>query len=99
MQVGTIECVYEGRGQVRCFDPVSRHPLERQHMTGSRWSGRRTLPMAARQADRSNLSNVGLFRYFILANREGASNDWALTRVTRVSGEVKVLFSHWHPST
>ncbi len=63
-------------------------------MTGMRWLGRRTLAMAARQADRSYLSDVGLFRYFILANREGASNDWALTRLTPVNGEVKVLFSH-----
>ena len=64
-------------------------------MTDTRWLGRGALPVSARQADRSHLSNVGFFRYFVLANRKPAGDDWAGTGVTRVSGEVQVLFSHW----
>lgn len=63
-------------------------------MTGARRFGRRTLPIAARETDRSHLANIGLFRYFILAHTQRAGDHWAGASVTRVCGEVKVLFPH-----
>ena len=63
-------------------------------MTGARRFGRCTLPMAARETDRSHLPDISLFRYFILANGQRAGDDWAGASVTRVCGEVKVLFPH-----
>jgi hypothetical protein len=53
--------------------------------------------MAARQAHCAYLPDVSLFRYFILADRERARDDWAGTLVTGISGEVKVLSSHLFP--
>ena len=52
------------------------------------------LPMTARQAYCSYLPEASLFRYFILADCNGSCNDWIGTQVTRVRGQVKILFSH-----
>src|SRR5216684_5130591 len=55
------------------------------------------LPMAACQANRSYLADVSLFRYFVLTDRKRAGNNRGSAQITRVSGEVEVLFSHWLP--
>jgi len=66
-------------------------------MTSTRWLGGRTLPVTARDAGRSDLPNVGFFRYLIFPHAEPASNNWASARVTWISGEVKILFFHDPP--
>ena len=66
-------------------------------MTDARWRGRRALPVAARKADRTHGPDIRLLRYFILANRKFARDDWSGAFVTGVSGEVKVLFFHEAP--
>src|SRR5690348_11006446 len=63
-------------------------------MPGSRWCRSLTLRPAARQADCSHLPDVSFFRYFILANRQGPCNNGPVARITRVSREMKILFSH-----
>ena len=54
-------------------------------------------PMAARQANRSHIANVGLFRYFVFTNCGRARNHRARTLVARISGEVQVLLFHLDP--
>src|SRR5579863_4188858 len=76
------------------LDFKGRRPLHRHQVTGARRLGSCTLPMAARQADRSHVADVGFFRYFVLANRQRSCNHWTLACVTPVSGEVQILFSH-----
>ena len=66
-------------------------------MTDARWRGRRALPVAAPKADRSHWPNIRFFRYLILTNRKCARDDRGSACVTRVSGEVKVLFFHEAP--
>jgi hypothetical protein len=81
MQFCASECFHESVRQGRSLDCIRR-------------LGRCTLPMAAREADRSHLPDIGLFRYFILAYTQRTSDDGAVARVTRVCGEVKILFPH-----
>jgi len=69
-------------------------PCDRQQMTNARRLGCFVLPVAARQTDCSHLPDVSLFRDFILANRRRARDDRPITRITWVSGEVKVVFFH-----
>jgi hypothetical protein len=59
--------------------------------------GSLALPMTARQANRSDLANVGFFRYFILTHSSQSRHDWASTFVARIGGEVQVLFFHFVP--
>jgi len=53
-------------------------------MTGKNRPGGVALPMAAWQANRSHLPDVGLFRYFTLTHCGGAWNDWPSAFVTRI---------------
>jgi hypothetical protein len=55
------------------------------------------LIMAAREADGSDLADVGLFRYFILADARRARNDRPAALITGVGGEVKVALFHRNP--
>src|SRR5205823_12596959 len=57
------------------------------------------LSMAARQANRSYVSDVSLSGYFILAHPGRARDNWSSAFVTRISGDVKVLSSHRRPLT
>jgi hypothetical protein len=50
--------------------------------------------MAAREADCSQLPDIGLFRYFVLAHTQRASDDWTGASVTWICGQLKVLFLH-----
>ena len=54
--------------------------------------------MAAGQANRSYLSYVGFFRYFVLPHGDRAADDRPLALVARIDGEMKVLSFHSHPS-
>jgi hypothetical protein len=94
MQVCAIECFQESGCHTRGLDLIRRCPLDRQRMTNACWCSRRSLPMAAREANRSYLADVGFLRYHILANRKRARDDWAGACVTRVRGEVKIVFAH-----
>ncbi len=67
-------------------------PCNRQQMTHTLGIGGFLLPMAARQADGSHWLDVGLFRYFIFANRRRARDDRAGACLARVNPEVKVFF-------
>jgi hypothetical protein len=89
-----IERFHEGAWQARSRDCIRGRPLQRHQVTGARRLGRCTLPAAARETDRSHLPDIGLLRYFVLAHTQRASDDWAGASVTRVCGEVKVLFPH-----
>jgi hypothetical protein len=89
-----IECFHESVCQARSFDCIRRRPLHRQQVTGAALARSRTLPMAAREADRSQLPDIGLFRYFILTHTQRASDDWTGASVTWICGQVKVLFLH-----
>jgi hypothetical protein len=94
VQLCAIEWFHESGSAVRSLDGNCWLPCHGQQMTGARRCGRCFLPMAACEADRSHRSDLCFFRYFILANRQRASDDWTGARVTRVSRKVKVLFSH-----
>ncbi len=63
-------------------------------MTRARWLGCFVLVVAARQTDGSHSPDIDLLRYFVFANGSRAGNHWARACVTRVNGEVKVLFFH-----
>jgi hypothetical protein len=69
-------------------------PFDRQQMMDTFGFGWPDLPMTARQAYCSHLPEASLFRYFILADCDGSCDDWIGTHVTRVRGQVKILFSH-----
>jgi hypothetical protein len=64
-------------------------------MTDSRWLRCLVLLATAGQADWPAYSlDVRLFRDFVLANRGGSGDDRAGTGITRVRGEVKIVFAH-----
>ena len=94
MQFCAIECFHESGCKARSRDCIRGRPFHRHQVTGARRLGRCTLPVAARKTDRSHLPDISLFRYFVLAHTQRASDDWAGASVTRVCGEVKVLFAH-----
>jgi hypothetical protein len=94
MQRWPLEYFHESGGKFRSLDGSRRHPFDRQQVTDARRRGRHALPVAARQANRSHWTNIRFFRYFILANRKCARDDWSGALVTGVSGEMKVLFFH-----
>ena len=52
------------------------------------------LPMAARQANCSHLSDVGFFRDFIFAHSQPTGNNRTFAFVASVSREVEILFFH-----
>src|SRR5579864_9134439 len=79
---------------MRSLDCIGGGPFHRQQVPGSRWCRSLTLRTAARQTDCSHTPDVSFFRYFILANRQRRRYDGPVARITRVSGEVKILFSH-----
>ena len=79
--------------EVRCF------PLDGWKLTAITKLRYFALPMAAREANRSDLPDVSLSRDFILADRKRARNDRTIAPVTGVGGEMEVLFSHWCPPT
>jgi len=72
-------------------------PFNWQQMTSTPRFGRAALAMAARQAYCSQLPDVSLFRYFILADRNSSGDDEAGTHLTNVSGQMNILFSHLYP--
>src|SRR5579864_2136266 len=92
MQFCAIERFHASVCQARSLDCIRGRPLHRHQVTGPRRLGRCTLPMAARETDRSHFPDISLFRYFVLAHTERASDHWAVAGVTRVGGEVKILF-------
>src|ERR1700678_951064 len=94
MQFCEIERFPESASQARGLDCIRGRPFHRHQVTGARWLGRCTLPMAARETERSDLPDIGLFRYFVFAHTQRAGDDWAGASVTRVCGQVKVLFPH-----
>ena len=92
MQFCTIECFHENHSRMTAAALPRWLPCNRQHMPHTRRLGGFVLALAARQADGSHLPDVRLFRYFIFPNGSGAADDRAGACVTRVNGEVKVLF-------
>jgi hypothetical protein len=94
MQLWPIEGFHENGSWFRSLDGIRRYPFDRQQVTDPRRCGRRGLSTSARQADCSHWPDIRFFRYFILANRKCARDDGSGACVTRVSGEVKILFFH-----
>jgi len=92
MQFCTIQCFHENGRRIADISLPGSFPCNRQQMTHTRRIGVFVLAMAARQADGPYLPDVGLFRYFILANRRRARDDRAGACVAGVNREVKVLF-------
>jgi len=72
-------------------------PFEWRQVTSTRWLCCFVLPVTAGQAHCSHLPDLSLLGYFILSDSQRAGNHRAGTLVTRVSGEMKVLFSHRCP--
>jgi hypothetical protein len=95
MSFCTIEFFHENDRRKTGVDSTHQFPCDRQQMADARRLSCFLLPMAARQADwRSHCPYVSFFRYFVLANRSRARDDWAGAGVTGVSGKVKIVFSH-----
>lgn len=94
MQFRTILCFHENDSRIADISLSGSFPYYREQMTHPRRIGGVVLAMAARQTDGPYLPDVGLFGYFILANRRGAGDGRASACLTRVNGEVKVLFFH-----
>jgi len=72
-------------------------PFEWRQVTSTRWLCCFVLSVTAGQAHCSHLPDLSLLGYFILSDSQRAGNHRAGTLVTRVSGEMKVLFSHRCP--
>jgi hypothetical protein len=94
MEFCTIERLDKSRDQVARVDLIRKFPFQRHYMTGALWLRRIALPMAARDANRSYLSDISLFRDRVLAGSKPAGDDRSLAHVATVSGKVEILFSH-----
>src|SRR5579872_4342380 len=60
MQFCAIDRFHEGACQARSLDCSRGLPLHRHQVTGACRPGRCTLPMAARETNRSHLADIGL---------------------------------------
>src|SRR5271166_4572111 len=69
-------------------------PLHRRKVARQTGLGCLALAMAARQANRPHIPDVGFFRYRILTHRERTRYHRARALVTRISREVQVVFFH-----
>ena len=94
MERHSIKSLHVGVGQMTDVYCADRIPANRRKMTDAGGFGWLVLPVAARQAKGSHLSDVRLSRYFIFTDRNRTGYDWTGAPVTRVGGEVKILFSH-----
>ncbi len=92
MQSCTIEGFHKNSNRMTAAVLSRLLPCNRQQMTHPRRLGCFVLALAARQTDSPHWPDVGLFRYFIFANRRRARDNRAGACVARVNREVKVLF-------
>lgn len=94
MQFGGFENLDDGRGQVARIERIRNFPFHRHHVTGALRLGRLVLPMAAGDASRSYLSDVRLFRDWVLADSKPARDDRSPAQVATISAEMEILLFH-----
>src|SRR5947209_14183149 len=69
-------------------------PFDRQKLSRNTKLRDPGLPLAARETNCPYLAEVRLFRNLVLANCQRTSHYRAVTPITRVNGEMKILLSH-----
>src|ERR1051325_7693383 len=79
---------------MRSVYEVWRFPIDRWKLMCNARLSHLALPMAARQANCSHLSDVGFFRDFIFAHSQPTGNNRTFALVASVSREVEKLFFH-----
>lgn len=80
--------------EVRWVDEFHEVPVDRRKLTKDASFLPFALPMSARQADRSYLPDIGLFRYFIFPYPERARHNRAFAFIAGVGQKMEKLFFH-----